>query len=144
MRDLVKQSATRVYSYSWALIVAFAKIYPYCGRQTESVIFATTRSDPCVYLLYLFIRCGFLQSDGKDTSPVFLQFLEGVWQLQEQFPFAFQFNERFLLAIHDHLYSCQVWPCNGDFLIIFIYLFICFRAFLDTGLPRGNGHERDS
>ena len=39
---------------------------------------------------------------------MFLQFLEGVWQLQEQFPFAFQFNERFLLALHDHLYSCQV------------------------------------
>ena len=53
-------------------------------------------------------RCGFLQSDIKETSPVFLQFLEGVWQLQEQFPFAFQFNERFLLTIHDHLYSCQV------------------------------------
>ena len=63
-------------------------------------------SDPRVFAL--FVRCGFLQSDGKDTSPVFLQFLEGVWQLQEQFPFAFQFNERFLLAIHDHLYSCQV------------------------------------
>ena len=54
-------------------------------------------------------RCGFLQSDLKETSPVFLQFLEGVWQLQEQFPFAFQFNERFLLTIHDHLYSCQAY-----------------------------------
>ena len=54
------------------------------------------------------LRCGFLQSDGKETSPVFLQFLEGVWQLLEQFPFAFQFNERFLLTLHDHLYSCQV------------------------------------
>lgn len=53
-------------------------------------------------------RCGFIQADVKETSPVFLQFLEGVWQLQEQFPFAFQFNERFLLSIHDHLYSCQV------------------------------------
>ncbi|XP_073252386.1 phosphatidylinositol-3,5-bisphosphate 3-phosphatase MTMR6-like [Porites lutea] len=59
-------------------------------------------------------RCGFLQSDGKDTSPVFLQFLEGVWQLQEQFPFAFQFNERFLLAIHDHLYSCQFGTFLGN------------------------------
>ena len=79
-------------------------------------------SDPRVFAL--FVRCGFLQSDGKDTSPVFLQFLEGVWQLQEQFPFAFQFNERFLLAIHDHLYSCQVWPCNGD-----IFLFLFFTSF---------------
>lgn len=59
-------------------------------------------------------RCGFLQSDGKETSPVFLQFLEGVWQLQEQFPFAFQFNERFLLILHDHLYSCQFGTFLGN------------------------------
>lgn len=59
-------------------------------------------------------RCGFLQSDGKETSPVFLQFLEGVWQLQEQFPFAFQFNERFLLTLHDHLYSCQFGTFLGN------------------------------
>lgn len=59
-------------------------------------------------------RCGFLQSDIKETSPVFLQFLEGVWQLQEQFPFAFQFNERFLLTIHDHLYSCQFGTFLGN------------------------------
>ncbi|XP_078370553.1 phosphatidylinositol-3,5-bisphosphate 3-phosphatase MTMR6-like isoform X2 [Oculina patagonica] len=59
-------------------------------------------------------RCGFLQSDVKETSPVFLQFLEGVWQLQEQFPFAFQFNERFLLTIHDHLYSCQFGTFLGN------------------------------
>lgn len=59
-------------------------------------------------------RCGFLQSDLKETSPVFLQFLEGVWQLQEQFPFAFQFNERFLLTIHDHLYSCQFGTFLGN------------------------------
>ncbi|XP_015777471.1 PREDICTED: myotubularin-related protein 6-like [Acropora digitifera] len=59
-------------------------------------------------------RCGFLQSDGKETSPVFLQFLEGVWQLLEQFPFAFQFNERFLLTLHDHLYSCQFGTFLGN------------------------------
>ena len=27
---------------------------------------------------------------------------------------------------------------------LFIYLFIYLPAFLDTGLPRGNVHERDS
>ena len=53
-------------------------------------------------------RCGFLRSDGKEVSPVFTQFLDSVWQLQQQFPFAFQFNERFLLTIHDHVHSCQV------------------------------------
>ena len=28
--------------------------------------------------------------------------------------------------------------------LLFIYLFIYLSAFLDTGLPRGNVHERDS
>ncbi|KAG7235901.1 hypothetical protein INR49_002099 [Caranx melampygus] len=46
-----------------------------------------------------------------------LMFLECVWQLSEQFPCAFEFNERFLIAVHTHVYSCQlrerthsVWP----------------------------------
>jgi myotubularin-related protein 1/2 len=29
-----------------------------------------------------------------------------VWQLTEQFPTAFEFNEHFLITILDHLYSC--------------------------------------
>ncbi|XP_028412790.1 myotubularin-related protein 8-like [Dendronephthya gigantea] len=59
-------------------------------------------------------RCGFLRSDGKEVSPVFTQFLDGVWQLQQQFPFAFQFNERFLLTIHDHVHSCQFGTFLGN------------------------------
>ena len=60
-------------------------------------------------MLYIFLpRCGFLLSDGKEVSPVFTQFLDSVWQLQQQFPFAFEFNERFLLTIHDHVHACQV------------------------------------
>lgn len=35
------------------------------------------------------------------------QFLECVWQLAEQFPCAFEFNERFLLQLHTHVHSCQ-------------------------------------
>lgn len=59
-------------------------------------------------------RCGFLQNDGKEVSPVFTQFLDSVWQLQQQFPFAFQFNERFLLTIHDHANSCQFGTFLGN------------------------------
>lgn len=40
-------------------------------------------------------------------SPVIDQFLDCVWQLSEQFPCAFEFNERFLVTIHTHVYSCQ-------------------------------------
>eukprot|EP00052_Salpingoeca_macrocollata_P007967 m.63579 g.63579 ORF g.63579 m.63579 type:complete len:582 (-) comp16366_c1_seq1:46-1791(-) len=45
---------------------------------------------------------------GDDQrSPVFLQFIDCVWQITQQFPCAFEFNERFLVDILDHLYSCQ-------------------------------------
>ncbi|OXB67653.1 hypothetical protein ASZ78_016776, partial [Callipepla squamata] len=57
-------------------------------------------------------RCGHLDGDPKEVSPVFTQFIECVWQLMQQFPCAFEFNEHFLLEIHDHVYSCQF----GNFL----------------------------
>ncbi|XP_073084321.1 phosphatidylinositol-3,5-bisphosphate 3-phosphatase MTMR6 isoform X4 [Manis javanica] len=57
-------------------------------------------------------RCGHLDGDPKEVSPVFTQFLECVWQLTEQFPQAFEFNEAFLLQIHEHIHSCQF----GNFL----------------------------
>ncbi|ELR61466.1 Myotubularin-related protein 6, partial [Bos mutus] len=52
-------------------------------------------------------RCGHLDGDPKEVSPVFTQFLECVWHLTEQFPQAFEFNEAFLLQIHEHIHSCQ-------------------------------------
>ncbi|XP_060047714.1 myotubularin-related protein 6 isoform X1 [Erinaceus europaeus] len=57
-------------------------------------------------------RCGHLDGDLKEVSPVFTQFLECVWHLTEQFPQAFEFNEAFLLQIHEHIHSCQF----GNFL----------------------------
>ncbi|KAM7177871.1 phosphatidylinositol-3,5-bisphosphate 3-phosphatase MTMR6 [Macrochelys suwanniensis] len=57
-------------------------------------------------------RCGQLDGDSKEISPVFTQFLEGVWHLTEQFPQAFEYNEAFLLQIHEHIHSCQF----GNFL----------------------------
>ncbi|KAK4296338.1 hypothetical protein Pmani_031156 [Petrolisthes manimaculis] len=41
-----------------------------------------------------------------DRSPVFLQFVDCVWQVMRQFPHAFQFTEDLLITILDHLYSC--------------------------------------
>lgn len=43
----------------------------------------------------------------KETSPVFHQFLDCVRQIQRQYPTRFEFNERFLRTLHQHLYSCQ-------------------------------------
>ncbi|XP_051782348.1 myotubularin-related protein 6 [Erpetoichthys calabaricus] len=57
-------------------------------------------------------RCDQLDGDPKEVSPVFTQFLECVWHLLEQFPMAFEYNEWFLIQIHEHVHSCQF----GNFL----------------------------
>uniref|UniRef100_H2TFQ1 Myotubularin related protein 7b n=1 Tax=Takifugu rubripes TaxID=31033 RepID=H2TFQ1_TAKRU len=57
-------------------------------------------------------RYAHLAGDPKEESPVIDQFLECVWQLSEQFPCAFEFNEHFLIAIRTHVYSCHF----GNFL----------------------------
>ncbi|KAK5644181.1 hypothetical protein RI129_008026 [Pyrocoelia pectoralis] len=59
-------------------------------------------------------RCGHVQSDNKEVSPVFTQLLDATWQLMRQFPLTFQFNERFLLTIHDHVMSCQYGTFIGN------------------------------
>ena len=43
----------------------------------------------------------------KETSPVFHQFLDATYQLLNQYPTRFEFNERFLRRLLYHLYSCQ-------------------------------------
>ncbi|XP_048365823.1 myotubularin-related protein 7 [Sphaerodactylus townsendi] len=61
-------------------------------------------------------RYGNLDGDPKEISPVIDQFIECVWQLMEQFPCAFEFNERFLIHIQHHIYSCQFgnFLCNNQ------------------------------
>ncbi|KAL4604755.1 myotubularin-related protein 1 isoform X1 [Arapaima gigas] len=43
---------------------------------------------------------------NSERSPLFVQFVDCVWQMTRQFPSAFEFNELFLITILDHLYSC--------------------------------------
>ncbi|XP_026173215.1 myotubularin isoform X2 [Mastacembelus armatus] len=43
----------------------------------------------------------------QDRSPIFVQFIDCAWQMTKQFPTAFEFNERLLFTILDHLYSCR-------------------------------------
>ncbi|KAK7172846.1 hypothetical protein R3I93_002845 [Phoxinus phoxinus] len=59
-------------------------------------------------------RCGHLDTDPKEVSPVFTQFLECVWQLSEQFPCVFEFNERYLIEIHNQVYACQYGNFIGN------------------------------
>lgn len=59
-------------------------------------------------------RCG--HGEGKNEqgggdegqlSPIFLQFLDCVFQLVNQFPDHFEFNTRYLLLLSEHVYSCR-------------------------------------
>lgn len=59
-------------------------------------------------------RCGHTQTDSKEISPIFTQLLDATWQLMQQFPCTFQFNESFLLTIHDHVHSCQFGTFVGN------------------------------
>lgn len=59
-------------------------------------------------------RCGHILSDLRETAPVFTQFLDAVWQMFCQCPTEFEFNEDFLIVIHDHIYSCQFGTFVGN------------------------------
>lgn len=61
-------------------------------------------------------RCGHMnQANESEWSPIFLQFIETVWQLLQQYPDAFEFNETLLLFLLEHVYSCQfgTFLCNN-------------------------------
>ncbi|XP_063622716.1 myotubularin-related protein 6 [Cydia splendana] len=59
-------------------------------------------------------RCGHVACDSRERSPVFTQLLDATWQLLRQSPEAFQFNERFLLTLHDHAHACQYGTFVGN------------------------------
>mmetsp|Transcript_14519 Transcript_14519/g.30004 ORF Transcript_14519/g.30004 Transcript_14519/m.30004 type:complete len:435 (+) Transcript_14519:2241-3545(+) len=58
-------------------------------------------------------RCG--HGEGKNEqggdegqlSPIFIQFLDCIFQLVNQFPDYFEFNARYLLLLSEHIYSCR-------------------------------------
>lgn len=55
-------------------------------------------------------RCGHIYHGGKEekeTAPVFHQFLECTSHLLSQYPDQFEFNERLLIELYHHHYSCR-------------------------------------
>jgi hypothetical protein len=54
-------------------------------------------------------RCGHTARGfwSGQCAPVFLQWLECVWQVQRQNPTAFEFSERLLVFLAEHVYSCR-------------------------------------
>ncbi|XP_026472858.1 myotubularin-related protein 8-like isoform X1 [Ctenocephalides felis] len=59
-------------------------------------------------------RCGFLKGEPKEVAPVFTQLLDATWQLCNSAPHAFEFTERFLFILHDHVMSCQFGTFVGN------------------------------
>ncbi|XP_067425547.1 myotubularin-related protein 11 [Emydura macquarii macquarii] len=49
-------------------------------------------------------RLNLLRDSDREESPVFLLFLDCVWQLLQQFPASFEFTETYLVALHDSSY----------------------------------------
>jgi len=61
-------------------------------------------------------RCGHIHPwTESETSPIFLQFIDAVWQITEQFPGEFEFNTRFLIMLLDQINSGQygTFLCNS-------------------------------
>lgn len=59
-------------------------------------------------------RMGHLERDPREVSPIFIQFIDAVWQLMRYRPAAFQFNELLLLDFLDHSQSCQFGTFLGN------------------------------
>jgi hypothetical protein len=45
--------------------------------------------------------------DADERSPVFIQFLDALYQIMDQFPCAFQYNTRILKFIAQQIYTCK-------------------------------------
>ncbi|MGH0140393.1 UNVERIFIED_CONTAM: hypothetical protein FKN15_005154 [Acipenser sinensis] len=62
-------------------------------------------------------RCSqsaYSNSKPKGEAPVFLLFLDCVWQILRQFPCSFQFNEHFLILLFEHAYASQFGTFLGN------------------------------
>ena len=63
----------------------------------------------------LILLLGNRNEKDDQKSPIFLLFLDCVQQLMHQYPFAFEFNDKFLNDIAYHTQSCQFgsFLCNN-------------------------------
>lgn len=57
-----------------------------------------------------------MEGGSEERSPCFLQFIDCVWQLLNQYAPCFEFNEAYLICILKHLYSCKygTFLCDNE------------------------------
>ncbi|NXY51968.1 MTMR9 protein, partial [Ceuthmochares aereus] len=61
-------------------------------------------------------RSAYSHARPKQEAPLFLLFLDCVWQLSRQFPFSLEFDERLLLTLFDNAYASAygTFLCNNE------------------------------
>uniref|UniRef100_A0A3B4AYU5 Myotubularin-related protein 9 n=1 Tax=Periophthalmus magnuspinnatus TaxID=409849 RepID=A0A3B4AYU5_9GOBI len=63
------------------------------------------------------VRCSqsaYSNTKSRQEAPVFLLFLDCVWQILRQFPCSFEFNESFLVLLFEHAYASQFGTFLGN------------------------------
>lgn len=76
--------------------------------RTRAGFAALVEKDWCAFGHMFDKRLGGLSTRAThETSPVFLQWIDAVWQLTQQFPTAFEFSEAFLIMVVDAV--CSRW-----------------------------------
>lgn len=63
------------------------------------------------------VKVGLSPTRYKGQGPVFLLFLDCVWQIYQQFPCSFEFNDKFLTFLYQHAYYSQfgTFLCNNEY-----------------------------
>ena len=73
--------------------------------------------DWCGFGHQFALRCGhgnYKYLEDENCSPIFLQFIDCVFQLVHQFPSSFEFNQQFLIDLLDEVHACRTSTFLGN------------------------------
>lgn len=107
-----KQSIVSHCSDGWDRTTQFVTLTELCldpYYRTLTGFLVMIEKEWCSFGHQFYKRVGHMNRDptNDDRSPIFLQWLDCVFQLQRQFPTHFEFNSLALVTIYDALNSCR-------------------------------------